>query len=129
MSNLTARCQFFLTQGLAPSTHRVYLSAQRRYVNFCRQDGCLSPGGALLPADEQSLMRFATVLANNLHYSSVKVYLSTVQSLHIDNGFPHLLFNCLQLQHLLRVSSLCKVHLPQSASQLLWISCRSFIAP
>ena len=28
-SNLTARCQFFLSQGLAPSTRWVYLSAQR----------------------------------------------------------------------------------------------------
>lgn len=80
----------------------MYLSAQRRYVDFCRQDGRLSPHGALLPADEQSLMRFATLLADNLNHLSIKVYLSTVRSVHIDNGFPDPLINCLQLQRLLR---------------------------
>ena len=99
---MTERCQFFLYQGLAPSTRRVYLSAQRRYVDFCRQDGHLSPDGALLPADEQSLMRFASFLADSLHHSSIKVYLSAVRSLHIDNGLPDPLINCLQLQRLLR---------------------------
>ena len=92
------RCQFFLYQGLAPSTRRVYLSAQRRYFDFCHQDGQLSPDGALLPADEQSLMRFAS----SLHHSSIKVYFSAVRSLHIDNGLPDPLINCLQLQRLLR---------------------------
>ena len=66
---MTERCQFFLYQGLAPSTRRVYLSAQRRYFDFCRQS---------------------------------KVYLSAVRSLHIDNGLPDPLINCLQLQRLLR---------------------------
>ena len=99
---MTERCQFFLYQGLAPSTRRVYLSAQRRYVDFCRQDGHLSSDGALLPADEKSLMRFASFLADSLHHSSIKVYLSAVRSLHIDNGLPDPLINCLQLQRLLR---------------------------
>ena len=90
----------FLYQGLAPSTRRVYLSAQRRYVDFCRQDGRLSLDGALLPADEQSLMRFASFLTDSLHHSSIKVYLSAVRSLHIDNGLPDPLINCLQLQRL-----------------------------
>ena len=48
-------------------------------------------------------MRFATLLANDsLHHSSIKVYLSAVRSLHIDNGLPDPLVNCLQLQRLLR---------------------------
>ena len=62
----------------------------------------MSPEGALVPADEQSLMRFASLLADNLHHSSIKVYLSAVRSLHIDNGLPDPLVNCLQLQRLLR---------------------------
>ena len=99
---MTARCQFCFTQGPAPSTRCVYLSAQGRYVNFCHQDGRLSPDGTLLPANEQSLMGFATVLAGNLQYSSIKVYLSAVQSFHINNGFLDPLVNCLQLQSLLR---------------------------
>lgn len=55
-----------------------------------------------MPADEQSLMRFAALLADNLHHSSIKVYLSAVRSLHIDNGLPDPLVNCLKLQRLLR---------------------------
>ena len=55
-----------------------------------------------MPADEQSLMRFAVLLADNLHHLSIKVYLSAVRSLHIDNGLPDPLVNCLQLQRLLR---------------------------
>lgn len=110
----------------------MYLSVQRRYVDFCRQDEHLSPDGALLPADKQSFIHFATLLANslnhlcwigrpergvlnqgmlllghsgsssNLNHSSINVYLSAVQSLHIDCGLPDPLINCLQLQRLLR---------------------------
>ena len=89
-------------QGLASSTRRVYLSAQRRYVSFCRQDGHVDASGAPLPADERSLMRFATSLSDSLRHSSIKVYLSAVRSLHIDQGLPDPLVNCLQLQRLLR---------------------------
>ena len=95
-------CHFFLAQCLAPSTRRVYQSAQCRCIDFCRLDGRLSPEAALLPADEQSLMCFATMLADSLNHSSIKVYLSAVRSLHIDNGLADPLINCLQLQWLLR---------------------------
>lgn len=80
----------------------MYQSAQRRYVDFCRLDDRLSPEGALVPADEQTLMRFATMLADKLTHSSIKLYLSAVRSLHIDHGLADPLTNCLQLQRLLR---------------------------
>ena len=99
---MTQKCQFLLTQGLAPSTRRVYLSAQRRYINFCRQDGRANQHGSLPLADEETLMCFATVLADNLNHSSIKVYLSAVRSLYIDHGFPDPLVRCLRLQRLLR---------------------------
>lgn len=47
-------------------------------------------------------MRFSALLADSLTHSSIKVYLSAVRSLHIDNGLPDPLVNCLQLQRLLR---------------------------
>ena len=47
-------------------------------------------------------MRFASLLADNLNYSSIKVCLSAVCSLHIDHGLPDPLVNCLRLQRLLR---------------------------
>ena len=47
-------------------------------------------------------MRFASLLADNLNHSSIKVYLSAVRFLHIDHGLPDPLVNCLRLQRLLR---------------------------
>ncbi|KAL9961224.1 hypothetical protein ACROYT_G030129 [Oculina patagonica] len=99
---LTQRCQFLFTQGLAPSTRRVYLSAQRRFINFCHQDGRVTQHCILPLADEETLMRFATVLGDNLNHSSIKVYLSAVRSLYIVHGFPDPLVGCLRLQRLLR---------------------------
>ena len=124
---------FLPRPGLAPSRRQVYLSAQRRYVDFCHQDDWLGPDGALLRADKQTLIHFATFLADSLNHlcwirrpgrgvlsrgmpllghsgsssssfnhSSINVYISAVQSLHINNGLPDLLINCLQLQRLLR---------------------------
>ena len=47
-------------------------------------------------------MHFCSHLADRLHHSSIKVYLSVIRSLHIDQGFPDPLVNCLQLQRLLQ---------------------------
>ena len=99
--SLDQKCQFYLSNGLAPSTRRVYRSAQRQFIDFCTLDGCVSSNGSLLPTSEQTLMQFCSHLADCLHHSSIKVYLSEIPSLHIDQGFPNPLVNCLQLQRLL----------------------------
>ena len=65
-----------------------YASAQRRFLDFCAQDNSLSPSGSALPASEDVLIRFCCHLANILHHSSIKVYLSAVRSLHIEEGLP-----------------------------------------
>ena len=62
----------------------------------------VSSNGSLLPTSEQTLLRFCSHLADRLHHSSIKVYLSAIRSLHIDQGFPDPLVNCLQIQRLLR---------------------------
>ena len=100
--SLDQKCQFYLSNGLAPSTRRVYRSAQRQFIDFCTLDGYVSSNGSLLPTSEQTLLRFCSHLADRLHHSSIKVYLSAIRSLHIDQGFPDPLVNCLQLQRLLR---------------------------
>ena len=100
--DLTEKCQFYLTKRLAPSTRQVYGSVQRQFLEFCSQDIPSDLGHSLLPASEQTLMRFCAHLADRLHHSSIKVYLSAVRSLHIDCSYPDPLSNCLQLQRLLR---------------------------
>ena len=47
-------------------------------------------------------MRFASLLADHLNHSSIKVHLSAVCSLYINHGLPDPLVNCLCLQRQLR---------------------------
>ena len=79
-----------------------YASAQRRFLDFCAQDNSLSPSGSALPASEDRFIRFCCHLADNLHHSFVKVYLSAIRSLHIEEGHPSPLVGCLRLQRVLR---------------------------
>ena len=101
-SSLEQRCLHFLAQGLAPSTQESYASGQRKFIEFCRQAGKLHPNGSPCPADEWTLCLFVSFLADSIQHSSIKVYLSAVRSLHIEEGFPDPLLNCLQLQQVLR---------------------------
>ena len=87
--------------GLAPSTHQVYGSAQHQFLEFGGQDIPLDRSNPLLPASEQTLMHFCVHLTDCLRHSSVKVYLSAIRSLNIDYGYPDPLSTCLQLQCLL----------------------------
>ena len=49
-----------------------------------------------------TLCLFVSFLADSIQHSSIKVYLSAVRSLHIEQGFPDPLVNCLRLQRVLR---------------------------
>ena len=71
-------------------------------VTSCIEDNYLCPSGSVLPASEKTLICFCAHLVDTLHHSSIKVYLSAVRSLHIDEGLPDPLVSCLQLQHILR---------------------------
>lgn len=64
--------------------------------------GHLNSNGSPLPADEWTLCLFATYLADTIKYSSVKVYLSAIRSMHIDAGFSDPLLNGFQLQRVVR---------------------------
>ena len=88
--------------GLAPSTRKTYATAQRKFFNFCLQLGQLHPSGLPCPADEWTLCLFAPFLARFVHHSSIKVYLSGVRALHVEQGFPDPLQNCLRLQRVVR---------------------------
>ena len=104
-----------MAQGLAFSTHSTYLSGQKKFYDFCSQLGKLHQSGSPCPTDEWTLCLFATFLANTVQHSTIKVYLSAVRSLHIEQGFADPLVDCLRLQRVLRgikrtqgdTSSLC----------------------
>ena len=102
ISTLEAQCHNLLVHGLASSTRNSYASSQRKFHNFCIQLGKIHPSGSPCPVDEWTLCLFTTFLANTVQYSTIKVYLSAVRSLHIDQGFPDPLVNCLRLQRVLR---------------------------
>lgn len=87
-----------MINGLAPSTRRSYVTAQRKFLQFCTDIGIMVP----LPATEHTLCLYASYLAQSLQPSSIKVYLSAIRSLHIDQGYPDPIANRLQLHRLIR---------------------------
>ena len=95
---LEQQCHAFLTQGLASSTRRSYASAQAQFTSFCTHLDKLNSASSPCPADELTLCLFATFLAQRIQHSSVKVYLSRIRALHIEQGFPDPLTNCLCLR-------------------------------
>ncbi|KAK3698551.1 hypothetical protein QZH41_014483, partial [Actinostola sp. cb2023] len=99
---LELRCREFLLQGLAPSTRRTYASAQRKFIDFCHQLGKVHPSGSPCPADEWTLCLFASFLADSINHASIKVYLSAVRAMHIEQGFPDPLVAQLRLQRVIR---------------------------
>ena len=86
-SSLELQCQNFLVQGLASSTRSSYLSGQKKFYDFCSQLGKVHPSGSPCPTDEWTLCLFPTFLANTVQHSTIKVYLSAVRSLNIEQGF------------------------------------------
>ena len=62
----------------------------------------MHPHGSPCPADEWTLCLFAAYLADSIQYSSIKVYLSAVRALHIEQGFRDPLVDCLRLRRVVR---------------------------
>ena len=87
---------------MAPSTRRSYAFAQAKFISFCQQLGKLHPSGSPCPTDEWTICLFATFLARTLQPSSIKVYLSGIRALHIEQGFQDPLADCLRLQRVVR---------------------------
>lgn len=83
---------------MAPLTWCSYASAQSKFIFFCHQLGKLHPSGSLRPTDEWTLCLFVAFLTRSLQYSSIKVYLSGIRALNIDQGFLDPLTDCLCLQ-------------------------------
>lgn len=58
--------------------------------------------GSPCPADKWTLCLFASFLAGSIQYSSIKVYLSAVRALHIEQGLRDPLLDCPRLQRVVR---------------------------
>jgi hypothetical protein len=64
--------------------------------------------GSPLPAEEWTLCLFATWLADDLKAALIKVYLSAIRALHIEQGFPDPLSGSLRLQQVLKGFKRCQ---------------------
>ena len=87
---------------------RSYSTAQSKFIAFCHQLGVLHSSGSPCPADEWTLCLFAKFLAKTVQHASIKVYLSGVRALHIDQGFSDPLAGCLRLRRVLRGIKRCQ---------------------
>ena len=68
--------------GLAPSTQRIYASAQNRFLNFCSQHGYVS-----LPLSEHTLCLFlASLQKEGIKHTTMKSYLSGLRHFQISSG-------------------------------------------
>ena len=74
--------EHYFSQGLAPSSQKVYAAGIKRYNDFCSQFRLRS-----LPATELVLCHFVAMLArDNIAHASLRVYLSAVRQLHLESG-------------------------------------------
>ena len=72
---------------LTPGVRTTYATGQRKFWQFCNPYPSLWAKSSPLPASERLLMLFVSWLAQSLSPASVVVYLASVRSLHIDQGF------------------------------------------
>ena len=82
-SSLTAQLQRLQTLGVAPSTRRTYQAGITQFRSFCSQYHL-----PFLPASSLTLRYFCAHLSTRVKHSTIKLYLSALRLLHIENGFP-----------------------------------------
>ena len=89
-ANFSRQAVTFLWHGLASSTHKSYSTGQRSFIDFARlHPGLLDEPGKFLPATPRVIVEWVASLgACALQPKTIKSYLSTVRSLHVDEGLP-----------------------------------------
>ena len=97
VARLEVQARALLSKGIAPSTNRVYSSAQRIFLDFCTRLN-LAP----IPASEATLILFATELAQTRAHSTIRTYLAGVRHLHVTNGQGNPLSGTLRLELVLK---------------------------
>jgi site-specific recombinase XerD len=74
-----------MSAGLKTNTHRIYNSAQKRYLNFCELYHLEA-----LPATEDVLLLYVAFLFDQgLKGSTIRVYLAAIRSLHVFLNFVY----------------------------------------
>ena len=91
-----------MKNSLAKSTQRTYSSGKKQFFNFCEKHSLINPNGSPLPADELTILRFIGHLSKSCIASTIRVYLSAVRSLHIQEGFQDPLIRCLRIPLVLK---------------------------
>ena len=82
LCRLTKAMEQYYTAGTSPATQKSYLAGLKHYITFCSQ-AKLAP----IPTTETTLLLFVTYLANqNLAYSTIRVYLTAIRSVHVTEG-------------------------------------------
>ena len=122
LGDLDADINHYLSLSIAASTKQTYSSAEKRFLDFCSLYRPTS--GRCLPADEDTLIKYAVLLARPIKYSSIKGYLAAVRHFHIRQGFVLDLNKCLRLQIVCRAikrsqgTKLTRVRLPITIKHL-----------
>ena len=86
---------------MAASTKQTYSAGEKRFIAFIN---LYRPQEVkhLLPASEETLMKFSAYLAKSIKHSSIKNYLAAVRHFHLRNGFSLDCKKMLRLQMVLR---------------------------
>ena len=91
---LVDHAKVLVAKGIRSSTTKTYTAAQRRYIDFCLKYA-LDP----VPVSENTLLLYIAQLnLDGLKPSSVRVYLSAVRAMHVDEGHGNPLENCLRIR-------------------------------
>jgi hypothetical protein len=100
VENLKADIEHYIDFSVAASTKQTYSAGEKRFISFVN---LYRPQGEhLLPASEETLIKFSAYLAKSIKHSSIKIYLAEVRHFHIRNGFSLDCQKMLRLQLVLR---------------------------
>ena len=88
--------------ALSANTNQTYSSGEKRFLQLCLMNRLTTPGGAILPASEGTLVYFASYLARTVCHSTMKMCLAAVRNLHIISGYEDPLRGHLLLRKILR---------------------------
>lgn len=81
LTRLEGIAQDLILESLAPSSRKVYSSAQNTFIRFCS-----ALGVPACPAPEQVLLLFVADLSQRVCHGTIRTYLAAVRHLHLSQG-------------------------------------------